>query len=215
MWWLMSCMFMWSSYYASLCMVIHSLMHATSYAISYSVLYTFMLCYAVLCYSYALLYIAPCVVQLHRQAFRPLGYVASKEIETKEVVQFGVSGLQIAAEKYFGQRLSPACSISDHSDGLRAGMAMINVPAGLLAAEEAAEDRHLAHFGDWAHIATYYRKGRLLSKQNPYYAEVWSMMKAVHFAGTLEMKEMLELLIFDVWDDWEENGEVMPCTSLP
>ena len=132
--------------------------------------------YAWSCYSYVLLYIALCVVQIHRHTFRPIGYVASKEVETKEVVWFGVCGLQIAAEKYFGRRLEPACSISDHSDGLRGGMALINGPAGLglqgLAAQEAAEASHLPHFADWAHIATYYRKGRLLSKQSPYYGEV-------------------------------------------
>ena len=175
--------------------------------------------YATICYSYVFLYIALCVVQIHRHTFRPIGYVASKEVETKEVVWFGVCGLQVAAEKYFGRRLEPACSISDHSDGLRGGMALINGPAGLglqgLAAQEAAEASRLPHFGDWAHIATHYRKGRMLSKQNPYYGEVWCMMKAVHFAGTLEMKEMLESLIFDVWDDWEENGEVMLCTLKP
>jgi hypothetical protein len=183
------------------------------YLCSHSILCMY---YAFLCHTYSFLYIAFRVVQIHRHSFRPLGYVVSKEVETKEVVWFGVCGLQIAAEKYFGGRLQPACSISDHSDGLRAGMALIRGPAGLglegLAAEEAAHANHLPHFADWAHIATYYRKGRLLSKQNPYYGEVWCMLKAVHFAGTLEMKEMLESLIFDVWDDWEENGEVLLCT---
>jgi hypothetical protein len=139
-----------------------------------------------------------------------LGYVISKEIESKEVVGFGVHGLQVVALKYFGQRLSPSVSVSDHSDGLRAGMAMITGNAHLLqvSTKLAVEESSLPHFADWAHIATYYRKGRLLSKQNPYYDEVWHMMKAVHFAHTLEMKELLEVLIFDVWEDWESNGEV-------
>ena len=52
----------------------------------------------------------------------------------------------------------------------------------------------------------------MLSKTNPYYNEVWLMLKMVHFAHTLEMKEMLESLIFDVWEDWEENGQV--CISM-
>ena len=102
---------------------------------------------AFLCHIYTFLCIAFRVVQIHRHSFRPLGYVASKEVETKEVVWFGVCGLQIAVEKYFGERLSPACPVSDHSDGLRAGMALINGPAGLglqgLAAAEAAEASRL------------------------------------------------------------------------
>ena len=52
----------------------------------------------------------------------------------------------------------------------------------------------------------------MLSKTNPYYNEVWLMLKMVHFAHTLEMKEMLESLIFDVWEDWEENGQV--CINM-
>jgi hypothetical protein len=129
-------------------------------------------------------------------------------------VGFGVHGLQIVAMKYFSSRLKPACSISDHCDGLRGGMALITGQHQLqgLPAEEAVEASHLPHLADWAHIATYYRKGRMLSKTNPYYNEVWLMLKMVHFAHTLEMKEMLESLIFDVWEDWEENGQV--CTSM-
>ena len=145
--------------------------------------------------------------QVYRQSFRRLAYSFSKAIESTEAVRMVMDGLQIVALKYFGLRLRPTVSISDHSEGLRTGMAHILTSRPLGEVPEETE-LPLPHLGDWAHIATYYRKGRLLSKTNPYYDQVWLQLQAVHFAHTKEMKTLIECHIYDVWQEWENNGQV-------
>ena len=146
-------------------------------------------------------------IQVYRHSFRPLVYSFSKQHETTQAVRMAMDGMQYVAMKYFSHYLRPSASVSDHCDGLREGMSYILKPPWL-PEEETPTQPKLPHLGDWAHIATHYRKGRLLSKTNPYYDEVWTHLQAVHFAHTKEMKTLLESLIYDVWGNWEAHGQV-------
>ena len=87
---------------------------------------------------------------MYRQSFRPLAYSFSKAIESTEAVRMVMDGLQIVALKYFGLRLRPTVSISDHSEGLRTGMAHILTSRPLGEVPEETE-LPLPHLGDWAH----------------------------------------------------------------
>ena len=146
-------------------------------------------------------------IQVYRHSFRPLVYSFSKQHETTQAVRMAMDGMQYVAQKYFSAYLRPSASVSDHCDGLREGMSYILKPPWL-PEEETTTLPKLPHLGDWAHIATHYRKGRLISKNNPYYDEVWTHLQAVHFAHTKEMKTLLESLIYDVWGNWEAHGQV-------
>ena len=144
--------------------------------------------------------------QVYRHSFRPLIYSFSKEVESTLAVKMAMDTIQNVAMKYFGAFVFPSVSVSDHCDGLREGMAYIMKPPGRVP-EEGAWSK-LCHFSDWAHIAVKYRKGTMIRKSNPYYDEIWLQLKAVHFAHSAEMKELLESLMFVVWEDWEAYGEV-------
>jgi hypothetical protein len=162
------------------------------------------LCPLMLCYS---VHMSCCVLpQVYRHSFRPLIYSFSKEVESTMAVKMAMDTIQNVAMKFFGAFIFPSVSVSDHCDGLREGMAYIMKPPGRVS-EECVTTK-LCHFSDWAHIAVKYRKGTMIRKSNPYYDEIWLQLKAVHFAHSAEMKELLESLIFVVWDDWESYGEV-------
>ena len=111
-------------------------------ALQYTVIYAKSTSYTSICTS----------TQVYRQSFRPLAYSFSKAIESTEAVRMVMDGLQIVALKYFGRRLRPTVSISDHSEGLRTGMAHILTSRPLGEVPEETE-LPLPHLGDWAHIA--------------------------------------------------------------
>lgn len=117
--------------------------------------------------------------------------------------------LQLVAMQFFGQRLQPACNVSDHSDGLRVGMSFINISN----AEREEEDEELEltpHFSDWAHIAVHHQQGRLLLKSNPYYGPTWPMLQGVHVTHTAEQRDLLMSVVREVFDEWRDYGEDQP-----
>lgn len=129
-----------------------------------------------------------CELQIYRHSFCPLIYLFSQQIESVEATRMAMVGMQIVAVHFFGSRLAPSVNISDHSNGLRSGMQYINIDH--LAGPDEDEVKTL-HMSDWAHIAWHYMKGRLLSKSNPYYGECYYYLKAIHFAHSSEMMDLL------------------------
>ena len=56
-------------------------------------------------------------------------------------------------------------------------------------------------------MAVKFSQGKLIVKSHPHHKDIYPMLLAVHFAHTPEMKELLEVIIFQVWDQWEKDGE--------
>ena len=157
-------------------------------------------------------------VKSYRHSFRPLIYVFAKQHESVQSVRVGMVALQMVATRFTGmhasshmrthmctyvyililtlarpvclkgERLKSAVNISDCSNGLRSGMQYFNIKHG--GDIETAEAT--PHCSDWAHIVTHLKMGRLLSKSNPYYGDVYYLLLAIHLAHSTEMKEMLE-----------------------
>ena len=132
--------------------------------------------------------------KMYRHEFCPLVYLFFKgSSETVESTMMGCRGLVLVGQKYFSDMLvQPAAGITDHSEMLRQGL--INSFEGMV------------HMNDWAHLATKYKKGRLLNKSNPFYDLVWPQLKAVHLTHSSEMMHLLFTLLKDVWLEWEADS---------
>ena len=127
----------------------------------------------------------------YRHSFRPLLYFFSREVESISAVRLAMVAMQISAVHFFGSRLKPAVTISDHSDGLRSGMHFANVDH-LASQEEQDATPTTPHMSDWAHIATHYTQGKLVPKAHPYYDEVYFLLLCLHLTHTSEMKNLLQ-----------------------
>ena len=125
--------------------------------------------------------------------FRPLVFLFSRNHESTESVKMAMDALMLVGQKFFQKKLRHAGVVLDHTDGLMAGM---------------QQPRLSLKFATcWPHLARKFQKGELLAKSHPHYEEVFQMMLAVHLAHTAPMKELLESIIYDVWDGWERAGE--------
>ena len=49
--------------------------------------------------------------------------------------------------------------------------------------------------------------GRLLPKTNPYFGEIFHYLKAIHFAHSTEMKNLLVRTVNELLHEYEENGQ--------
>jgi hypothetical protein len=63
-----------------------------------------------------------------------------------------MDSLQDVAVSFFGTRLRPGVSVTDHSDGLRSGMQFINQIMRDDEEEEEESPPWSPHYSDWAHI---------------------------------------------------------------
>ena len=125
--------------------------------------------------------------------FRPLVFLFSRNHESTESVKMAMDALILVGEKLFQKKLRHAGVVLDHADGLMAGM---------------QQPRLSLQFATcWPHLARKFQKGELLGKSHPHYDEVFQMMLAVHLAHTAAMKELLESIIYQVWEGWENRGE--------
>ena len=125
--------------------------------------------------------------------FCPLVYLFFKsENETIESTMMGCRALVLVAAKYFPTfTVNPAVGITDHSEMLRQGLLK--------------SFNGIAFMNDWAHLATKWGKGKLISKSNPFYGEIWPQLEAIHFAHSTEMMYLLLGQVHDVWCEWEAD----------
>ena len=68
------------------------------------------------------------------------------------------------------------------------------------------------HSSAFSHIRTHVSafSGRLLPKTNPYYGEVLHYLKAIHFAHSTEMKNLLVEKVNVLLEYYETNGQDQP-----
>ena len=124
--------------------------------------------------------------KLWRHSFRPLIYMFVRENESKSAVWMAMLCLQLVSEHFFGKPVRSAVNITDHSDGLRSGMQMLNVDPAVEHVETTP------HLSDWSHISWHYTHGRILSKSHPHHGEVYVLLRALHLTHTVEMKNLLQ-----------------------
>ena len=117
--------------------------------------------------------------------------------------------LQLAAEHVTGGRLEFGLTISDNCDGLRTGMGTVHTEEDA-ASRGRDEQPKIGHAGDWAHIATKYKRSKLIPKSNPYYDRIYYILKTVHVAHSFEMQTMLTDVVKSVFMYWEQFGEPQP-----
>jgi hypothetical protein len=56
----------------------------------------------------------------------------------------------------------------------------------------------------------HYGHGRILTKANPYWGQLWIYMKAIHVAHSAEQLAQLFWHLESVFEEWESNGEIQP-----
>ena len=140
----------------------------------------------------------------YRHTFIPLIYIFSKQHETIESVQLSMDCLQMVADHFYSRRLCPAAVISDHADGFMVGMQRVNVDFDCDADE--AEVPKTPRLGDWAHVATKYKKGQLLAKSSPFYGEFWHYLRALHLTHSTEMMGLVRDTICQLIEEYESKG---------
>ena len=64
---------------------------------------------------------------------------------------------------------------------------------------------------DWAHIATHYKKGRLLPKSNPYFGETYFYLNAIHLAHSTEQMNLIMTMLLYVFEGSLHASNVIEC----
>lgn len=128
---------------------------------------------------------------VHR--FHPLVCLFCLNHESTESIKMARDALDLIAVKFFGKKLREAVTVLDHSNGLMEGMRQSRPSHKFLTC--------------WPHLARKYKEGTMLAKSHPHFEDVYTMLRAVHLAHTLQMKELLETIIFEIWEQWEARGE--------
>ena len=121
-------------------------------------------------------------------SFAPLMYLFCKQQETDGAAQMLMDAVQITSTKYFGARLQPGATMSDHSDAFRKALGK-SFPNGT--------------FGQcWPHLKTKFTKGEYVSTTWAHFEDVSHHLDVIHLAGSTPMKELLIHEIGLVWDRW-------------
>ena len=121
-------------------------------------------------------------------SFAPLMYLFCKQQETDGAAQMLMDAVQITSTKYFGSRLQPGATMSDHSDAFRKALGK-SFPNGT--------------FGQcWPHLKTKFTKGEYVSTTWAHFEDVSHHLDVIHLAGSTPMKELLIHEIGLVWDRW-------------
>ena len=72
------------------------------------------------------------------------------------------------------------------------------------------EEVETPHCSDWAHIAVHFKKGKLISKSNPYFGEIYYLLVAIHLAHSTEQMKLLADTVTELMEWCELHGLPQP-----
>ena len=127
-------------------------------------------------------------------SFAPLMYLFCQEKETNGSALMVLEALNVTSLKYYGVKLEPGATMSDHCDAFKAAFEAVfpNAPFGQC----------------WPHIKRKWHEGQYASKSWEHFDEVADQLTAIHLAHTVEMRDLLTTEYGDVWDSWGHQMDV-------
>ena len=120
--------------------------------------------------------------------FVPLVYQFCRNHESTGACRMLCQALNIVSQRVCGRNLQPGSTMSDHSDGCRAGLL--------------AEWPRTPHGQCWPHLRRKLGEGAFCSKKRPHFEELPKHLEAVHLSQTTEMRDFFIKEIGKVWDSW-------------
>ena len=126
--------------------------------------------------------------------FVPLVYLMCKQHESEGAGRLLLDALNKVCVKYFGKKLEPGATMSDHAAGLK--KAFVTVFPDVY------------HGQCWPHIIRKWGEGEWASKRWEHFDEVGTQLAAIHLAQTTMMRDLLMMEYGVMWDEWGHEMDV-------
>ena len=126
--------------------------------------------------------------------FVPLVYLMCKQHESEGAGRLLLDALNKVCVKYFGKKLEPGATMSDHAAGLK--KAFVTVFPDVY------------HGQCWPHIIRKWGEGEWASKRWEHFDEVGTQLTTIHLAQTTMMRDLLMMEYGVMWDEWGHEMDV-------